>query len=129
MQHVHRFGASGEVDHPVRAAVVRHANLLDTPADRRHWFEIVGLLTALHFVQLIARIVPRVLRKISKALEGVAEETHGPHNDKYIQLDIRNETPLKCVPCPRADLKTDGICGIRVNHLLEVQIDGFGMTK
>lgn len=25
--------------------------------------------------------------------------------------------------------KTDGIYGIRVNHLLEVQIDGFGVTK
>jgi len=25
--------------------------------------------------------------------------------------------------------KTDGIYGIRINHLLEVQIDGFGMSK
>ena len=24
---------------------------------------------------------------------------------------------------------TDGIAGIRVNHLLEVQIDGFGVSK
>ncbi|HEY3439509.1 MAG TPA: hypothetical protein VGK29_02100 [Paludibaculum sp.] len=30
----------------------------------------------------------------------------------------------------KADLpKTDGISGIRVNHLLEVQIDGFGVAK
>ena len=30
----------------------------------------------------------------------------------------------------KADLpKTDGIYGMRVNHLLEVQIDGFGVTK
>lgn len=29
---------------------------------------------------------------------------------------------------PRAGLKTDGIYGIRVNHLLEVQIDGFGKS-
>lgn len=27
---------------------------------------------------------------------------------------------------PKAGMKTDGIYGIRVNHLLEVQIDGFG---
>ena len=27
---------------------------------------------------------------------------------------------------PKAGLKTDGIYGIRVNHLLDVQIDGFG---
>ncbi len=31
---------------------------------------------------------------------------------------------------PKSTLgKTDGIYGIRVNHLLEVQIDGFGVTK
>jgi len=30
---------------------------------------------------------------------------------------------------PRADVKTDGTYGIRVNHLLEVQIDGFGVSK
>jgi hypothetical protein len=30
---------------------------------------------------------------------------------------------------PRAGLKTDGIYGIRVNHLLEVHIDGFGVSK
>ena len=30
---------------------------------------------------------------------------------------------------PRAGLKTDGIYGIRVNHLLEVHIDGFGISK
>ena len=29
----------------------------------------------------------------------------------------------------KAGLKTDGIYGMRVNHLLEVHIDGFGVTK
>ncbi len=29
----------------------------------------------------------------------------------------------------KASLKTDGIYGIRVNHLLEVSTDGFGITK
>ncbi len=32
---------------------------------------------------------------------------------------------------PKADklAKTDGICGIRINHQLEVHIDGFGISK
>lgn len=30
---------------------------------------------------------------------------------------------------PRGDIKTDGIYGIRINHLLEVHVDGFGVTK
>jgi hypothetical protein len=32
---------------------------------------------------------------------------------------------------PRAGLTsvTDGIYGIRINHMLEVQIDGFGLSK
>jgi hypothetical protein len=30
---------------------------------------------------------------------------------------------------PKSGLKTDGIYGIRINHLLEVHIDGFQMTK
>jgi len=30
---------------------------------------------------------------------------------------------------PKSALKTDGIYGIRVNHLLEVQIDDFGVSK
>src|SRR3954468_1992704 len=29
---------------------------------------------------------------------------------------------------PKAGLKTDGIYGIRVNHLLDVQVDGFGKS-
>jgi len=30
---------------------------------------------------------------------------------------------------PKTEVKTDGIYGIRINHLLDVQIDGFGVTK
>lgn len=30
---------------------------------------------------------------------------------------------------PKGDVKTDGIYGIRINHLLEVHVDGFGVTK
>jgi hypothetical protein len=30
---------------------------------------------------------------------------------------------------PKSALKTDGIYGIRINHMLEVQVDGFGVSK
>jgi|SRR5579872_2230488 len=30
---------------------------------------------------------------------------------------------------PKSALKTDGVYGIRINHMLEVQIDGFGVSK
>ena len=30
---------------------------------------------------------------------------------------------------PKGDVKTDGIYGIRINHLLEVHVDGFGVSK
>jgi hypothetical protein len=30
---------------------------------------------------------------------------------------------------PKTGTTADGICGIRVNHILEVQIDGFGVAK
>jgi len=32
-------------------------------------------------------------------------------------------------PKTGAMAKTDGICGIRINHVLEVKIDGFGVSK
>jgi hypothetical protein len=30
---------------------------------------------------------------------------------------------------PKGDVKTDGVYGIRINHLLEVMVDGFSVTK
>ena len=30
---------------------------------------------------------------------------------------------------PRSAVKTDGLTGIRINHLLDVQVDGFAVTK
>ena len=39
---------------------------------------------------------------------------------------VVNGTVVKSMP--KADVKTDGIYGIRVNHLLEVQVDGFGVS-
>lgn len=40
-----------------------------------------------------------------------------------------NGTVVHSVPKTDAFAKTDGIYGLRVTHMLEVQIDGFGLTK
>jgi hypothetical protein len=42
---------------------------------------------------------------------------------------VINGTVVHSMPKTGAAAKTDGVYGIRVNHQLEVQIDGFGMTK
>jgi hypothetical protein len=40
-----------------------------------------------------------------------------------------NGTLVNTTPKTGLTAKTDGIYGVRVNHLLEVQVDGFGVTK
>ena len=42
---------------------------------------------------------------------------------------VVNGTVVHSEPKSGAVAKTDGIVGIRVNHMLEVQIDGFAVTK
>ena len=42
---------------------------------------------------------------------------------------VVNGTVVNSQPKTGALAKTDGIYGIRVNHLLEVQVDGFGVSK
>jgi hypothetical protein len=42
---------------------------------------------------------------------------------------VVNGTVVHSEPKTGALAKTDGIYGIRINHLLEVQIDGFGVSK
>jgi len=42
---------------------------------------------------------------------------------------VVNGTVVHSTPKTGLTAKTDGICGIRVNHLLEVQIDGFAISK
>jgi hypothetical protein len=42
---------------------------------------------------------------------------------------VVNGTTVHTTPKSGATAKTDGIAGIRVNHLLEVQVDGFGVSK
>jgi len=42
---------------------------------------------------------------------------------------VVNGTVVHTEPKSGATAKTDGIYGIRVNHLLEVQVDGLGVSK
>ena len=42
---------------------------------------------------------------------------------------VVNGTVVHTTPRSELSAKTDGICGIRINHQLEVQIDGFGISK
>jgi hypothetical protein len=42
---------------------------------------------------------------------------------------VVNGTVVTSTPKTGPTAKTDGIYGIRVNHLLDVQIDGFGVSK
>lgn len=42
---------------------------------------------------------------------------------------VVNGTVVHSAPKTGALAKTDGIYGFRVNHLLEVQVDGFGVSK
>jgi hypothetical protein len=42
---------------------------------------------------------------------------------------VVNGTTVHSTPKTGATAKTDGIYGIRVNHLLEVQVDGLALTK
>ena len=42
---------------------------------------------------------------------------------------VVNGTVVHSEPKTEALAKTDGIYGIRVNHLLEIQVDGFGVSK
>jgi hypothetical protein len=42
---------------------------------------------------------------------------------------VVNGTVVNTTPRTGPTAKTDGIYGIRINHMLEVQVDGFGVTK
>ena len=42
---------------------------------------------------------------------------------------VVNGTVVNSSPKTGALAKTDGICGIRVNHMLEIQADGFAVSK
>jgi hypothetical protein len=74
-QGVDSLRAPGQVNHSVGAARFRNADLLDTLADGGNRLEIVGLVASLNFVELITRIMPRVLWEVSQVLERITKET------------------------------------------------------
>ena len=80
MQDVDSLRAPGQVNHSVGAALFRNADLLDTLANGGHRLEVVGLIASLNFVELITRIMPRVLCEVSEALERIAKEIQRPHD-------------------------------------------------
>ncbi len=49
--------------------------------------------------------------------------------DLYSTARRRNSVVVNSSPKTGALAKTDGICGIPLNHLPEVPVDGFGVTK
>jgi hypothetical protein len=63
----------------------------------------------------------------------------GPNGTSTNALEVRvgadkidfvvNGTVVKSVPKSGAAAKTDGTYGMRINHMLEVQVDGFGLSK
>ena len=66
MQNVDSFSASCYVDDTVGAACLGNPNLFYALADSRHRLEIVGLVSSLDFIELIARIMPGVGGKVSQ---------------------------------------------------------------
>jgi hypothetical protein len=57
MEHINRVGKPGRINDAVGARVIPHPNFLNALANTRHWFEVIGLLATLHFVELIAAIL------------------------------------------------------------------------
>lgn len=56
-----------------------YSDFLNTLADRRHRPEVIRLITALHFVELVARILPGIFGKIPQTLQGITEESNNFH--------------------------------------------------
>ena len=80
--------APRHVNHTISAARFEDANLFHTLADGGHRLEIVGLAAALDLIELITRVMPRVVGEVSQALQRIAKKAHGSHKLYYIQLDI-----------------------------------------
>jgi len=59
---------------------------------RTHRLEIVRLVASLDLIELIARVIPRIVGKITKTIQRIAKEARGPHDSDYIQLDIACRT-------------------------------------
>ena len=54
---IYRVCKPGRINDAVCARVIPYPDFLNAFANTRHWFEVIGLLSALHFVELIAAIL------------------------------------------------------------------------
>ena len=45
--------------------------------------KIVGLVASLDFIELITRVMPRVVGEVSQEFQRIAKEAHGPHSSLY----------------------------------------------
>jgi hypothetical protein len=76
-------------------------------------------------------IVPRAASDAVKKLDATGKATNALEvrvmGDKIDY--VVNGTVVHSTPKTGMTAKTDGIYGIRVNHVLEVHIDGFGVSK
>jgi hypothetical protein len=106
---------------------------LDGPSQNYTYF-----LVAQDGTWLIKRRNGDAATDVTPKTANAAVKTPGADGKSVNALEVRvmadkvdfavNNTVVHSIPKASAP-KTDGIYGIRVNHLLEVHIDGFGMTK
>lgn len=80
MQHKHRLGKTGDIDHAIGPGFIANTKLLNAKANRRHWFEISGLLTALYFIELIPGVLPGIRGKIPQSFQGITHKAKRLHN-------------------------------------------------
>jgi len=76
VKHVYSFRKAGGVNYTVSSRVVPYPDLLHALANRRHGLEIVGPLSTLHLVKLVAGILLCVLWEVAQAFKRVAKESH-----------------------------------------------------
>ena len=69
MQHVDRIGQAGGVDDSIDAGIIPYSNLFHALADGGHGLEVIRLLAALYELQLLASVMPCVLRKFPQSLQ------------------------------------------------------------
>ncbi len=93
VQHVHRIVELGDIDHAPLTQNMQ-ANLVSTGPDVEHGLEIRRHQTALHGVQLKARLTPRFHRKIAQIVDAGADETERFHETDYIDTLINYQSSL-----------------------------------
>ena len=88
MQYNYGISHTRRVDHSISARIVPYPDFLNPLAYRWHRLEIIRLPTPLQLIQLIARVLPRIIWKVPQTFERVTQESNGPHGMKYTDMDI-----------------------------------------